>query len=339
MGRVSPGGAVDRSWSRGYGNGVTAGWSSPVARWAHNPKVAGSNPAPATTQIKGLGKHSLAPSSFSLPTLRCTLRYPVGGTRRALRIDDFADSIFNAAARERLIAAFAAYFDDSGTHPESVVSVVAGFIAPVDQWVRFQAEWQECLRAAGLESFRMVDYASQQPPYDWDDSKRKRVLAQLLTTIKLRTHGAFAVAVLTKPYYEARPHIPSLGDLSAYGFAVMQCVKHVGRWSARYASGPVSYVFDAGVSKGQVETIMSYVLELPDYQIPVYSFARPADLSPLQAADVLAYETYKEAIARTTTAPGTPRRAMRHPLKTMANRVGQIHCYDEQTFARFRAPQ
>ncbi len=27
-----------------------AGWSSPVARRAHNPKVAGSNPAPATIQ-------------------------------------------------------------------------------------------------------------------------------------------------------------------------------------------------------------------------------------------------------------------------------------------------
>ena len=26
----------------------TAGWSSSVARWAHNPKVVGSNPAPAT---------------------------------------------------------------------------------------------------------------------------------------------------------------------------------------------------------------------------------------------------------------------------------------------------
>src|SRR6185436_8538230 len=26
----------------------SAGWSSLVARWAHNPKVAGSNPAPAT---------------------------------------------------------------------------------------------------------------------------------------------------------------------------------------------------------------------------------------------------------------------------------------------------
>ncbi len=33
-----------------WGPGVDfgAGWSSPVARWAHNPKVAGSNPAPAT---------------------------------------------------------------------------------------------------------------------------------------------------------------------------------------------------------------------------------------------------------------------------------------------------
>ena len=30
-----------------------AGWSSPVARWAHNPKVAGSNPAPATKIIRG----------------------------------------------------------------------------------------------------------------------------------------------------------------------------------------------------------------------------------------------------------------------------------------------
>ena len=27
----------------------SAGWSSLVARWAHNPKVEGSNPSPATT--------------------------------------------------------------------------------------------------------------------------------------------------------------------------------------------------------------------------------------------------------------------------------------------------
>ena len=31
---------------------VTAGWSSLVARRAHNPKVVGSNPAPATEYIE-----------------------------------------------------------------------------------------------------------------------------------------------------------------------------------------------------------------------------------------------------------------------------------------------
>src|SRR5438874_3075601 len=32
-------------------SGITdAGWSSSVARWAHNPEVTGSNPVPATTK-------------------------------------------------------------------------------------------------------------------------------------------------------------------------------------------------------------------------------------------------------------------------------------------------
>src|SRR5579862_2065195 len=42
----------DRSERRCYDD--TAGWSSLVARWAHNPKVGGSNPPPATNAIIGL---------------------------------------------------------------------------------------------------------------------------------------------------------------------------------------------------------------------------------------------------------------------------------------------
>src|ERR1022692_2557468 len=42
-----------------------AGWSSLVARWAHNPKVGGSNPPPATNGIIKLGE-----PRFRLPFLR-----------------------------------------------------------------------------------------------------------------------------------------------------------------------------------------------------------------------------------------------------------------------------
>ena len=37
------------------GGGSNAGWSSPVARKAHNLEVAGSNPAPATSFPRGVG--------------------------------------------------------------------------------------------------------------------------------------------------------------------------------------------------------------------------------------------------------------------------------------------
>ena len=49
-----------------------AGWSSPVARQAHNLKVVGSNPAPATSW-KGLEMLGFSnfPSLFSLPFCRC----------------------------------------------------------------------------------------------------------------------------------------------------------------------------------------------------------------------------------------------------------------------------
>jgi hypothetical protein len=39
-----------------------AGWSSLVARWAHNPKVGGSNPPPATNAIIGLQAKLLFPA-------------------------------------------------------------------------------------------------------------------------------------------------------------------------------------------------------------------------------------------------------------------------------------
>ena len=59
-----------------------AGWSSQVARWAHNPKVAGSNPAPATMGAGGLNPEApffvaitgcASYSPFSTESIHCCL--------------------------------------------------------------------------------------------------------------------------------------------------------------------------------------------------------------------------------------------------------------------------
>ena len=57
-----------RGFCRGNGD---AGWSSPVARQAHNLKVAGSNPVPAT--FEALAGHRLARASFFRPSAKIVL--------------------------------------------------------------------------------------------------------------------------------------------------------------------------------------------------------------------------------------------------------------------------
>jgi hypothetical protein len=50
-----------------------AGWSSPVARQAHNLKVAGSNPAPATNLFNALDEKPVAfenPCAAPVPQLK-----------------------------------------------------------------------------------------------------------------------------------------------------------------------------------------------------------------------------------------------------------------------------
>ncbi|MDT5018940.1 MAG: hypothetical protein QOD39_5100 [Mycobacterium sp.] len=64
-----------------YSGFTDAGWSSSVARWAHNPEVAGSNPAPATTkpQVQTvINDHGSGLVPFSPPKSPPFLGGPIG---------------------------------------------------------------------------------------------------------------------------------------------------------------------------------------------------------------------------------------------------------------------
>ena len=66
-----------------------AGWSSPVARWAHNPKVAGSNPVPASNfsgDVAQLGEHLICIQGVagSIPVISTSFNksgHPIQKTR------------------------------------------------------------------------------------------------------------------------------------------------------------------------------------------------------------------------------------------------------------------
>src|SRR3954463_9022953 len=73
-----------------------AGWSSPVARWAHNPKVAGSNPAPATKFIRGA-------SPLGLPNTVTRSRWGARSVPVARSLRSLASLAGRFAARLRVV--------------------------------------------------------------------------------------------------------------------------------------------------------------------------------------------------------------------------------------------
>ncbi len=68
------GALLSRNWN--------AGWSSPVARQAHNLKVAGSNPAPATNFFFSSLRHAAGLSSVRASELARPILYRFVGERR-----------------------------------------------------------------------------------------------------------------------------------------------------------------------------------------------------------------------------------------------------------------
>ena len=80
----------------------SAGWSSLVARWAHNPKVGGSNPPPATNffnRLQPFGPERSAHFSLILPAIarQPARARPVSGHSRLGCIRSWSWRCWNAA--------------------------------------------------------------------------------------------------------------------------------------------------------------------------------------------------------------------------------------------------
>jgi hypothetical protein len=72
-----------------------------------------------------------------------------------LRIADIGRSA-NPSPGPRLLALLNAYFDYSSTEPAGITSV-AGYVAPLEEWERVEAEWAEGLRYWDIDPFHLAN--------------------------------------------------------------------------------------------------------------------------------------------------------------------------------------
>lgn len=199
----------------------------------------------------------------------------------------------------RLVAAF-----DASGKEDSPCLVVAGFIASHDDWASFNKEWLGRLKQDGLAYFHMVDFANFRKQFatgwEGDEDRRRRLLGDLVGLIKSHVYRLFASAIEMKTFDTLSEENKKEYSLNAYVLAARSCAADVRRWQEREKfKPPTAYAFEEGdKGKGMLtKRFLDDNLSKPVFKPKKDTIQPDGSLirgyTPLQAADILAYELHK----------------------------------------------
>jgi hypothetical protein len=194
-------------------------------------------------------------------------------------------------------------FDGSGKEDRRIL-VVAGFVSRSADWQSFHKEWTARLAQDGLTYFHMVDFASSRDQFvgwDKDEPGRRRLLGGLMDIIRSHVYRKFGCVVENSQFYRLSKDNQKEFSLNAYSLAGRSCVADVALWKRQEAMShvPIAYVFEEGDDGvGLLTDRMLKDGHSRPHFLPKKDRTGPDGspinaYTPLQAADMLAYELAK----------------------------------------------
>jgi hypothetical protein len=195
-----------------------------------------------------------------------------------------------------------AYFDDAGTHGGSPVSVIGGLIGTVDQWSKLEKAWGEQLAnplpEVGKPRLSMFHMAACEAA-DGEFAQYKPVERQLAAQ-----HFRRIIADADLASYASAVEVKAWDDLvvgqvrnflgPAMAFCFEHCLQRVQDHVFDHQDHKVAVVFDQGIDRSRLHDIIDLYKNISDSRVEFVSitFAKVADVYPLQAADVIATQNY-----------------------------------------------
>jgi hypothetical protein len=240
---------------------------------------------------------------------------------------DFARSMFwdDPQFQERYVAVIETvegYFDLSQRNTKSVV-VMAGYVSTVSNWVEFSEKWTRTIRKAGIPCFHMTDFVARVPPFDHlSESERGRLMRRLVRLINKYALASFDMAI-HKPDFEKvfgkhRKAVPT-----PWTYLSLMVLGGVRKWSLMSGrTKPIPYIFDRGdrYSDEFKKGFDKVIAVSPNYAnhmlIGDFVLADRCKRIPLQAADVLAWETWRYRCSTLTQENPVLRKSYEALLKT-----------------------
>lgn len=218
-------------------------------------------------------------------------------------VTHLSSAVFPFDAKEKIMAFITGYFDESYTHSHPLVYTVAGYISTDEKWIEFQKEWQAILDRENLPHFSMKDFANinSRNFKHWTEARKVSFLQELLVILNKTYLRGFSASVIVDDYNALEDKYKfAFGKPHVIGFT--KCLKLIEEWTNKInLQEPIHYVFEQGANDNK--TLQRLYVELLNsktrkrFRIDGFSF-QPKKLTPLQAADILAYETRKDICHR-----------------------------------------
>ena len=194
----------------------------------------------------------------------------------------------------RWLTMFKVYFDDSGSE-ENIAFAVAGYVSSVEQWKKFDQEWDKILSDYGISVFHMREFTQSKGEFiglEGQDDDRKRLLERLIGTIKVRVQKSFGCIVNPRDFEATNQKYllkEALGNI--YAFCGRYCAGHVRQWANKhnYPMQDIIFFFESG-TKGRGDLINR--MDRDGFRKPEFG---GKELPPLQAADFISWELRKHA--------------------------------------------
>ena len=188
-----------------------------------------------------------------------------------------------------------AFFDDSGQE-SGAFFCVAGFLADTSYWTSFLIDWQHLLRRWRIREVHMKFLWNNNGEFGgWGLEKKKQAISEFVGVIRKHKLIGYGIAVDSK-FWGALPRDFSRAHGSAAEFCFERILKRIRDDMVRRRDRDfiaLTFDHDRDFAKPRLTRFQNIIDRDPWAKETMVSigFARAWAFSPLQAADMLAWET------------------------------------------------
>ncbi len=225
------------------------------------------------------------------------------------------------------MSVLAAYCDDSDLNLGRLCSVAAVLSVP-DGWVVFEESWMAVLGKYGVPYFRASEFDNRMGPFEgWDNARRLEFHCELLDVVRFNDPriAGFAWTVEVAAFERL-----ANAERERLGSPFQVCAEWTIRAISRFLdeSRPiaesgipvrVAYCFDRHPGIGGLiqsfERARKRVAK--ERRIASLAFGDKKEFCPIQAADILAYESGKSALRELGVVDKEPRKSLERLRETM----------------------